>query len=233
MKLLNALSFAFLSLLLLAVSACSSGAGSVTAARDGSPMSLPDTTSSVQAGDLKIAPLDTLDIRVFGVDRLSGAFQVDPLGQVDLPLLGTINVSGFNTFDLARLLERRLGDTYLQNPQVSVRISESFGQQVTVDGAVTKPGVYPIRGSITLLQAVALAGGMAETAEPRRVVIFRTIEGKRKGAAFDMVKIRSGESPDPLVFGNDIIIVDGSSTASGWREVVRTLPVLGVFLGVF
>jgi polysaccharide export outer membrane protein len=219
---------------LVALGACASqgrvGANAPPADRT---FSLPDTTSSVQGADFRIAPLDVIDIRVFGVERVSGSFQIDPDGNVELPLLGALDAKGYTSFEFARLLERKYGESYLQNPQVSVRITTSFGQQVTVDGAVEKPGVFPIRGATTLMQVLAVAGGASETADLRRVVIFRTIEGQRKAAAFDMTRIRAGAEPDPSVFGNDIIVVDGSDAAAGWREVIRSLPVLGLFLGVF
>jgi polysaccharide biosynthesis/export protein len=140
---------------------------------------------------------------------------------------------GMTTFEFARQIEDRYRKSFLQDPQVIVRIVTSFGQQVTVEGSIEKPGIYPIRGSTTLLQAVALAGGLKDGADPRRVVVFRTIDGKRKGAAFDLQSIRTGASEDPTVFGNDIIVVDGSQTSQTWREILRTLPVLGVFVSLF
>lgn len=218
---------------LMFASCASSGGAGGSAPPPDRAFSLPDTTASVQGADFRLAPLDIIEVRVFDVERVSGTFQIDPEGNVELPLLGALDAKGYTSFEFARLLERRYGERYLQNPQVSVQIKTSFGQKVTVDGAVQKPGVFEIRGATTLMQVLALAGGASETADLRRVVIFRTIEGQRKAAGFDMIKIRAGEAPDPAVFGNDIIVVDGSDAAMGWREMVRSLPALGLFFRVF
>jgi len=212
--------------LMLACASCASDEKpSVTA----TSLSIPDTTSAVQSGDLRVSPLDTLEVKVFGVEDLDGTYQVDPDGKIKIPLIGVIDAKGYTVFDLAKILEKRLGDSFLQDPQVSIRISEAFGQQVTVEGAVQKPGMYPIKSSLTLLQAVALSGGPTELSNPRKVVVFRTIEGKRQAAIFDLVSIRNGKSEDPAIYGNDIIAVDGSDALFNYRELVRSIPLLGVF----
>lgn len=217
----------------LSITACATSGDDGKAIAASDPMSVPDSTSMVQGADFRIAPLDQLEVRVFGVQTISGSYQVDPNGQLDMPLLGAVDAKGYTTFEFARLLEQKLEATYLQNPQVSVRITESYGQQVTVDGAVTKPGIYQLRGSTTLLQVVAVAGGPTDTADLSKVVIFRTIEGKRRGAAFDLTKIRTGQADDPVVFGNDIVVIDGSGAAQGYREAIRAIPVLGAFFLLF
>lgn len=193
---------------------------------------IPDSTSTVQQGDLRISPLDVLDIKVFGAPQLDGSYQVDPSGQIKVPLVGVMSAKGYTIFEMASILEQKLGESYLQNPQVSVRISELYGQQVTVEGSIKAPGVYPVRGAMTLLQAIAVSGGPTEMANPRRVIIFRTIEGERKAAAFDLLKIRAGSAPDPSVYGNDIIVVDGSAAKSGYDEFLRSIPILGLFMAI-
>jgi polysaccharide export outer membrane protein len=224
-------------ILVFLVAACASGGGSrsggVSTVREGGVLSVPDATTSVQSSDFRVAPLDELDIKVFGVETLTGKYQVDPLGQLEMPLIGVVMVKGYSTFDLGRLLEQKLSESYLQNPQVSVRISNSFGQQMTIEGAVGKPGLYPVRGQMSLLQAIAVAGGMTREADPKRVVIFRTIEGKRQGAAFDLEKIRTGAAEDPIVFGNDIIVVDGSNISSDYGDLLRAIPLIGLFVRLF
>ena len=69
-------------------------------------------------------------------------------------------------------------------------------------------------GSLTLMQAVALAGGTAEDANAHRVAVFRQIDGKRQAAAFDLVSIRRGQSEDPSIYAGDIVVIDGSSIKS-------------------
>jgi polysaccharide export outer membrane protein len=193
-------------------------------------LSLPDTTLMVDRNDLRIAPLDLIDIRVFGVEDLDGSYQVDPNGKIKFPLIGVIDAQGYTIFELASRIENGLRDKYLRDPQVTARISESSGEQVTVEGAVVKPGMYPVRGRLTLLQAIAVSGGPSRGADSSRVVIFRTIEGKRMAAAYDLLKIRGGELEDPVVFGNDIIVLDGSGLQEGYDEFIRSIPLLGLFV---
>src|SRR5579871_6459747 len=203
------------------LAACETGGGPV---KTHTELAAPDDTSAVRGGQMKIAPLDVLDIKVFGASAFDGAYQVDPAGEIKMPLLGVIQAKDMTVFQLAADLERRLGETYLQNPQVSIRMSELYGQRITMDGSIAKPGQIPVRDSMTLLQAIALSGGPTENADPHRVVIFRTIEGKKEAAAFDITKIRKGIDPDPPVYGNDLIVVDGSDLMKGYVTVLRSIP---------
>ncbi|MEO0697841.1 MAG: polysaccharide biosynthesis/export family protein [Pseudomonadota bacterium] len=195
-------------------------------------LEVPDNTSLIQSGDLRIAPLDILQISVFGVEELSGPYQVDYLGRIKLPLIGEIDAKGFTAIELAALLEARLGESYLQDPDVNVIVDESLGQQVTVEGSVTKPGLFPIQGRVSLLQAIAMAEGPSETANPRRVVVFREISGERKAAAFDLVAIRNGEASDPFIYGNDIVVVDGSEARRTYGDFIRSIPLLALFVAL-
>ena len=74
-----------------------------------------------------------------------------------------------------------------------------------------------------------MGGGLAEFANPKTVVVFRQVDGKRMAAAFDLTTIRKGEDPDPQVYRGDIIVVDGSNTKRAWRDVIQSVPLLGLF----
>jgi len=193
-------------------------------------LDLPDTTLGVDRNDLRVAPLDLVEIWVFGVEELKGTYQVDPEGKIRFPLIGIVDAQGYATFELAALIEEKLRNGFVTNPQVSVRISESSGQQLTVEGAVQKPGMYPVRGRLSLLQAIAISGGPTPGADASRVVIFRYIEGKRMAAAYNLMKIRGGEVEDPIVYGNDIIVIDGDNVRQGYEDLIRSIPVLGLFM---
>ena len=190
----------------------------------------PDTTTLTQVSDLRIAPLDELEIKVFGVGELEGVYQVDNEGVLKLPLVGAVTAKGFTSFELAAILEEQLTADFLQEADVTVRVMASTGQQITLQGALKDPGLYPLPGQITLMQAVALGGGLSENANAQRVIIFRTIEGKRHAAGFNLVDIQKGQSTDPDIFGNDIIVVDGGNLQSGYREFLRSVPLLTLFV---
>ncbi|MEQ1780683.1 MAG: SLBB domain-containing protein [Hyphomonadaceae bacterium] len=112
-------------------------------------------------------------------------------------MIGMIDAQGDAVFELAARIVEKLQVGFVRDPPVTVRILEASGQQMTVEGAVEKPGIYPVRGRLTLLQTVTVSGGPSRAADPSKVVIFRTIEGKRMAAAFDLLKIRQDRRKIP------------------------------------
>lgn len=177
----------------------------------------------------RIAPMDTLSVTVFRMPDLTGDYQVDLTGQISLPLIGEVPAANLTTAELDRVLTQKFGEKYLENPDVSVGLKASARRNVTVDGAVENAGAYPVTGPLTLMQAVAIAGGTTQDANLRRVAVFRTIDGKRQAAAFDLVDIRQGQEQDPAVYAGDIIVVDGSSVKDTQRKILNSLPILSIF----
>lgn len=175
-----------------------------------------------------IGALDTLQINVFQVPTLSGEFTVDQAGAIDYPLLGTVPVQGRTAQEVSTQLAARLSERYLQSPNVSVAVKERAQQTITVDGSVQQPGVFGIKGPTTLLQAVAMARGTSQDANPQRVIVFRTINGERVAGAFDLKAIRTAQAEDPVIYGNDIIIVDGSRARQLFRDLMQSVPLLGI-----
>ena len=181
------------------------------------------------ATNYKIAPMDKLGIKVFKSEDLSGDYDVDLAGHISLPLVGEVEAANLTTAELDQKLTEKLGEKYLEHPDVSVSIKQSAGRLVTVDGAVRSGGSFPMAGNLTLMQAVALAHGTSEDANAHRVAIFRTIAGKRQAAAFDLVSIRRGEAQDPAVYPGDIIVVDGSSVKEMEKRLLQSIPLLAIF----
>lgn len=179
--------------------------------------------------DYRIAPMDKLAVKVFKADDLSGEYEVDLAGHISLPLIGEVMAANQTTAQLDQRLTEKLGEKYLENPDVSVAIKSSSGRVVTVDGAVREPGAYPVLRQITLLQAMAMAKGATEDANVRRVAVFRTIGGVRQAAAFDVQAIRRGQSPDPAIYPGDIVVVDGSSIKALQKQILSNLPILSIF----
>lgn len=177
----------------------------------------------------RIAPMDKLAIKVFRMDDLSGDYDVDLAGNISLPLIGQMGAANLTTAQLDDQLTQKLGAKYLEHPDVSVAIKASTAHVVTVDGAVKDGGSFPVGGPISLIQAVALAKGTTEDANPRRVAVFRTISGARQAAAFDLTSIRRGEMPDPQIYPGDIIVVDGSSVKAIQKQILQSVPLLAIF----
>lgn len=166
-----------------------------------------------------VTPGDMLDIKVFQAEELSGKVRVGSDGNISLPLAGSLRVAGKTPIEVENQLKTLLGKKYLQNPQVTVLVESFTNQRVTVEGEVKKPGVYPIEGSITVLQAVALAGGLDDLASPDRVVLFRRAGQQVKAYRLDISAIRNGKLRDPYVRGDDRIVAHRSDSRYWFKEV--------------
>lgn len=195
-----------------------------------SDFGVPDSPELVplEAG-YKIAPMDILTVKVFKMPDLSGDYEVDLAGNISMPLVGDLRAFDLTTAQLDESLTHKLGEKYLENPDVSVGIKSSTRRNVTVDGAVARSGSYPINGPMTLMQAVAAAGGAREDANIRRVAIFRTIGGQRQAAAFDLQDIRRGAAKDPTIYAGDIVIIDGSAIKAAQKQIFQSSPLLSIF----
>ncbi|MBE7183287.1 MAG: polysaccharide export protein [Methylobacterium mesophilicum] len=170
---------------------------------------------------------DVLAVQVFGVPELDRTVQVDAGGQIALPLIGAVRAAGQSPRALERSVAQLYGARYLEAPQVGVIVKESFGQRVTVDGAVDRAGMYSSAGDASLLQIIALAGGFGPTADPSRVIVFRKVGAKRYAASFDMKRVREGRAADPLVAGGDVVIVPDSSSKLARNNLKDILGLAG------
>ena len=218
-------------LLFLLLSACTSSQLSESlprgqAAYQVMPAARPDRSVATY----HISPLDMIDVTVYGEPDLSvKAVQVDAAGELSLPLLGNVRAAGSTAAELSRNLEHLLSAKYLRDPQVTATVSTAASQKVAVQGEVTQPGVYDLQGPTTLLEALSMAKGELRTAALNQVVVFRTVNGRRMGAVFDIQAIRNGKADDPQIVGNDLVVVGFSSAKRFWRDVITSVPVLNIF----
>lgn len=188
-----------------------------------------DTISPTPA-EYRIGVGDKLNVRVFQVEDLSfEELVVDTSGNVQLPLIGAVRGAGRTAVEMSSDIAARLAAQYLRNPQVTVTVKEAASQKITVDGAVTRPGVYEMRGSTSLLQAVAMAEGPTRIADLTKVAVFRSIDGRRSVAIFDLQAIRQGRASDPEVRGDDVVVVDTSRLNAALRTVIEALPAVTAF----
>ncbi|WP_332639699.1 polysaccharide biosynthesis/export family protein [Brevundimonas sp.] len=201
-----------------------------TAATTIDPLALQATNSGLNEDSYRIGATDLLKITVFQVPDLSfEELRVDASGQIEMPLIGSLVAAGRTPSELAQEISQRLQVRYLQDPRVSVTVSEAASQKITIDGAVSKPGVYVMRGRTTLLQAIAMAEGPSMVADLESVAVFRSVDSRRMVAVFDLKAIRNGEAEDPVVRGDDVVVVDTSRLNAAMREVLAALPGLAVF----
>ena len=177
----------------------------------------------------RIGAQDVLDISVYQATDLAKTVQVAEAGTINLPLVGDVQAAGVTAQELERTLKAKLGGKYLQKPQVTVFVKEYNSQRVTVEGSVEKPGVYPYRGRVSLLELIATAGGMREVADGTDVMIFRTASGARQAARFNIDEIKSGRAADPPIIQGDVVIVNVSTGKKFYQDILKTLPMVGVF----
>ena len=156
-----------------------------------------------------VGPKDLLTISVFDVPELNITVRVSEDGTITLPLLGQIEVDGLTLAELEHKLATLLEKSYLKNAQVTVFIKEYQSKQVSVIGAVKKPGNYELKGKQTLLQVLSLAGGLTEEASDRIVVIRQYSDGTNKSIIIDIedLMIKGNQDQNVPILSDDIINV--------------------------
>lgn len=161
----------------------------------------------------KIAPDDMLDIRVFRQPDFNTTARVGYDGSIMVPLVGRIQVAGLSVDQAARLIQSKLAAGFLPDPQVSVNVTEFNHRRFTVLGQVTRSGTYdfPDERPLDLLQAIGLAGGYTNIANPASVTIKRNIGGKISVFKVNAKKLAEGKAGyDVQVQPGDIITVGES-----------------------
>ena len=174
-----------------------------------------------------VGPFDKLVIDVYGIPELSKRdVQVDAAGKVSFPLAGVVEVAGKTPGEIEQVLARALRANYVRDPQVTVNLREMVSQLLTVEGQVGRPGLYPVVGQMSLLQAMALSGGTTEFSKLNDVVVFRTVRGQRLAALYDLSAIRHGQYADPEVFANDVIMVGDNTARRLFKDLLQVVPLL-------
>jgi polysaccharide export outer membrane protein len=233
----NWMRFLWVAVLAMLLAGCAGSGGTRRSAGNavaGIDLPPPDTTAASGAyegaSDYRIGAQDLLQISVFGVQDLDKEVRVNSNGQISLPLVGGVMAGGKTIPELETDLAKKYADGFLQNPQVSVFVKEYTSQRVTLEGAVKKPGIYPITGRTSLLQAIALAEGVDDKiADLGGIVLMRQVGGRRKAAVYDLRLVRKGLVEDPQVYGDDIVVVEQSGSKSAFRRFIESVPAIGVF----
>ena len=137
-------------------------------------------SSSAQQANYVLAPNDLITVTVFQEDDLLTKVRVGNDGTISVPLIGSVRVGGKSVDEAGQIIRARLAKGYLVNPQVNVAVTEFAKRIVTVLGEVQKAGTFefPNQGPLDLLQAIGLAGGYSNKANPGRIVVKRQVNGK-------------------------------------------------------
>lgn len=218
---------AFCSALLLATSAAPAIAGAqmgtrpvLTAPPSARPASDTDShdaaskPSSVRPGvspatspDYKIGPDDSLMISVWKEDKLSGTFPVRPDGKISLVLVGDVQAAGLTPMELSADLTARL-KKFIQDPLVTVTVTEVKSQKVFVLGEVMHVGPIEMAAEMTTLQAISAAGGLSPYANSKKIYILRGPAGHQQKIPFNYKKAIKGDpnSNTTLQTGDTIVV---------------------------
>jgi polysaccharide export outer membrane protein len=174
-----------------------------------------------------VGPGDRLVVDVYGMPDMSGReVVVDSEGQLSFSGAGRFEVYGKTAPEVADLLAARLRAGYVRDPQVTVSIKESAGRLVTIEGQVTKPGIYPVANHMSLLRTMAVSGGLTEFARIDDIVVFRTVKGQRYAALYNLRAIREGAYADPDIYANDVVVVGDSTSRRLFKDILQVAPLL-------
>lgn len=184
-----------------------------------------------------ISPEDVLEISVWQHPELDRTVTVRPDGGMSFSLIGDVNASGLTPAELDKVITRKLSK-YVQKPEVTVIVTDASirSKQVLILGEVTRPGAYPIGESITVLEAIAKAGGYTESAALKKVTITRKSEAKNpKVIKVNLKKVitEGDRSEDITLEPGDVVYLPKKTSAWGIfdRYFVRgILPVVGFFV---
>ena len=165
--------------------------------------------------DYKIGPEDLLEISVFEDEKLNKTVRVSSQGNISLPLLGILKVKGLTANELEKEIRDLLAEKYFQDPQFSIFIKEYRNQRISVMGAVEKPGVYEVTGQKSILDLLAMAGGLKEEAGQLLFLIRppRPEEGNPQGK-----KDTDEQSPKTLMIDLEELLVRG--------DLILNLPLI-------
>jgi polysaccharide export outer membrane protein len=170
------------------------------------PESLPDPAEK-GPGEYRLAPGDVIFVRVFNQDAASGRTRVRPDGQATVPFLNDVPAAGRTTLELAKVLETRFSEFFVNKPPVTVFLEELGPAQLSVLGEVTRPGVYPLERGQGVLRAVAAAGGFTEFAHKDRIFLVRSGTPGRIRFTLEALSTPGSRSARFRLQNDDVVIV--------------------------
>jgi polysaccharide export outer membrane protein len=141
----------------------------------------------------RIGPEDMLQVSVWNNETMSRTAPVRPDGKISLPLLNDVQAAGLTPMELRDELMKRLAE-YMPHPEVAVSVTDVRSFKVSVIGAVPKPDRYELKSQATVMDVLAMAGGLTEFAARSRIVVIRSQAGRTQRIPFDYEKVRSGDA---------------------------------------
>ena len=192
-----------------------------------------------QLAEYRIQVGDQMDVKFFYNPELNETITVRPDGRISLQLAQEIPAAGLTPAELTEALRSRYGRE-LYRPEIAVIMRSFAGQRVYVDGEVNQPSFLPLSTNMTILQSIAMAGGLKDSARPKEVaVIRRGPEGEPQVFQVDLTRARDGSdtAQDVALLPSDVVYVPKSAIANAnlWVDqyLRQNIPIgLGLYYGV-
>jgi polysaccharide biosynthesis/export protein len=167
-----------------------------------------DSKSADNDAEYKIGPQDILRIDVWKEPDISRIVPVRPDGKISLPLLNDVQAAGLTAMQLGEVIGEGF-KKFINNPQVTVTVSEINSRRVYVTGEVTRPGAMPLLPNMTVLQALSTSGGFTQFARIKNIYVLRVIDGKQEKLPFNYKEVSSGQKPEQnyMLKPGDVIVV--------------------------
>jgi protein involved in polysaccharide export with SLBB domain len=173
---------------------------------------LPAVSRAQDAANYRLSPNDVIEFRVFQEPDLDAEVRVAGDGTAIFPLIGSVNLAGKTVAEATATLRQHYLNGYLVNPQVSLIVQTYAKRTFTVLGQVQRPGTYEIVGdqSISLLEAIGMAGGYTRIADPGNITIRRRENGQEQVNRVNAKRDKTGLLNQLTVHPGDIINVGES-----------------------
>jgi protein involved in polysaccharide export with SLBB domain len=151
---------------------------------------------------------DVIDVRVIGEADMSGSFRIGVDGSTDLPYIGRLEVAGLRPGELQQLIVKKLKDGFLVAPQVTLMVKEWNSRKISVLGQVNHPGPISYFPKMTIMDAIAAAGGFTAVAAQNSVKLRRDINGKPESGTFRVGDISEGRQPNVVLLPRDVLFIE-------------------------
>ena len=188
---------------LVAVWGCALGISPMTEAQAGAIQVIPPEQEKYFLG-----PEDTIEISVWKEPELTKQLVVRPDGKITYPLIGEVQAAGLTVKDLQKELSKRL-EKFVTDANITVILLKAQNYKIYVTGKVTKPADFVVGRPTTVMQAIAMAGGLTPFASPGSIVVLRHVGGKEEIYPFNYNSVRKGQSleQDRILMPGDVVVV--------------------------
>jgi polysaccharide export outer membrane protein len=194
-----------------------------------------ESFSSDVAVDYLIGPGDLLSIQVLEAPELSTEARVNTQNTISFPLLGKVDIGGLTAQEAEERIKEQLTEKYMHDPHVVVAIKEFKSQRVAVIGSVKNPGTYELLGKGNLLDALALAGGLADNASKTAYITRKGKQGQEKSVQIDLNQLLDEGQSDLNISINmgdvvyipeaGVVYVDGAVNKPGTISIENDMTV--------